>query len=209
MSELERELEKFISDQLDEFTAKTLGITVPPAWAWSSEWLEPYYLRSLKTIFLPKEFLIRAFLLVPKKTKRALRGSLGHEFWHYVQDVRGDPLVVKGIVIAQIPTLTVSENIAERVAIKRAVFLTGISHAEHLRDWEDISSLVMSSFIRRAAVVETSYSFLFDENLPTQDIITVTAVNQFEAAIKARDEFTSKHGVYHKTVKMLRTAAAT
>jgi len=151
MEEFERELGKFIEDQLAEFTTKTLGIRVPPAWAWSSEWVEPYYLRSVKTIFLPKEFLMRAFLLDPEKTKKAIRGTLGHEFWHYVQDVRGDPLIIKGIKIANIPTLKLSENIAERVATKRAVFLTGISHVENLRDWEDITNLVIESYIRRAA----------------------------------------------------------
>jgi len=151
VQEPEEELAKYINDQLAEFTAKTLRIMVPPAWAWGSEWMEPYYLRSLRTIFLPKDFLIRAYRLDPEKTKKAIRGSLGHEFWHYVQDIRGDPLVIKGIKIADIPTLRVSENIAERVAIRRSVFLTGISHVEHLRNWEEISDLVMASFIRRAA----------------------------------------------------------
>jgi len=154
----EDELAAYIDEQLAEFTAKTLGITVPPAWDWSSEWMEPYYLRSLKTIFLPKEFLMIAFRLAPEKTKRALRGALGHEFWHYVQDVRGDPLVIRGIKIADIPTLKVSENLAERVAMKRAVVLTGISHAEHMRNWHEITDLVVESFGVR---IEGKCSYLY------------------------------------------------
>jgi len=150
----EEELAAYITEQLATFTTQTLGIMAPPAWAWSSEWLEPYYLRSKKTIFLPKDLLVRAYVLDPEKTKMAIKGSLGHEFWHYVQDIRGDPLVIKGIKIADIPTLKISENIAQRVAIKRAVFLTGISHAEHLRNWEEISNMVITSFIKKESPIK-------------------------------------------------------
>jgi len=159
MPEPEEELTRYIDEQLAEFTAKTLGITAPPTWDWSHEWMEPYYLRSLKRIFLPKEFIMRAYLMIPEKTKHALRGALGHEFWHYVQDVRGDPLVIKGIKVANIPTLNISENLAERVAIKRAVLLTGISHAEHLRNWEEITDLVVETFGVRIEKRELSYLY--------------------------------------------------
>ena len=146
MEESEVELSRYVNDQLAEFTAKTLGIKSPPAWAWAPEWVEPYYSPKLKTIYLPKEFLLHAFQLEPIKTKAAIRGSLGHEFWHYVQNVRGDPLVVKGIKIANIPTISLSENLAERVAIERAVLLTGIGHAEHLKHWEELSKAIVESY---------------------------------------------------------------
>ncbi len=47
------------------------------------------------------------------------------------------------------------------------------------------------------------YTFLIDENLPTQITLTETAPNQYEAAIKARDEFYDIKGVYHRTMKLI------
>jgi len=47
------------------------------------------------------------------------------------------------------------------------------------------------------------FTFLFDEGLPTEEKITVKAVNKFEAAIKARDEFTRRRRTYHTTSRLV------
>lgn len=47
------------------------------------------------------------------------------------------------------------------------------------------------------------FTFLLDEGMPTEDVISVDAANEFEAAIKARDEFTKRHKTYHKTSKIV------
>jgi len=49
-----------------------------------------------------------------------------------------------------------------------------------------------------------TYYFLFDEGLPTEERITVEASSDAEAAIKARDEFYRRRGVYHKRARITR-----
>jgi hypothetical protein len=47
-----------------------------------------------------------------------------------------------------------------------------------------------------------TYYFLMDEGLPTEEKIKVTATNDLEAGIQARDEFTKRRGKYHTTSRM-------
>jgi len=49
-----------------------------------------------------------------------------------------------------------------------------------------------------------TYYFLFDEGLPTEERITVEAGSDPEAAIKARDEFYKRRGVYHTRARITR-----
>lgn len=126
------ELDLLVAEWLKEYVAKTVVVEEPPMWTWTSEW-SIHYRRLEKTIYLP-EFFIKAFILSPSKTKRALRWSLAHEFWHYVQHVRGGPL---GIPILDFPRL------AEYISEKRAVLLSGITDAEGWSLTTDITDLVM------------------------------------------------------------------
>lgn len=47
------------------------------------------------------------------------------------------------------------------------------------------------------------FTFLFDEGLPTEEKITVNAINSFEAETKARDEFTKRRGTPYKTSRLV------
>lgn len=47
------------------------------------------------------------------------------------------------------------------------------------------------------------FTFLFDEGMPHECRITVTAVNELQAAIKAREKFTEKFGTYHISTKLI------
>ena len=49
-----------------------------------------------------------------------------------------------------------------------------------------------------------TYYFLMNEGLPTEERLTVDADSEPEAVIKARDEFTRRRGVYHKTARITR-----
>jgi len=52
------------------------------------------------------------------------------------------------------------------------------------------------------------FYFVFDEDLPTEERIMVEAYSEPEAAIKARDEFYRRRGVYHTRARITRRIAS-
>jgi len=129
VGELERatfEVREFINDLLSEYVAKVPDVRVPPLWDLAPVWPPQYYPR-VKKILVPEQVAV-LWVMDKEKTKTALRWGIGHEFWHYVQEVRGE----WGIPILDFPV------VAEYVAGKQAVRLSGVTAAEGVRAWEDL-----------------------------------------------------------------------
>lgn len=127
------ELDLLVGEWLTEYLSKTVGVDTPPRWTWTSGWTSPYYRRTEKAIYI-SEIYLKAYILSPSKAKRALRWSLAHEYWHYVQEVRGGPFALP---ILDFPRM------AEYLADKHAVLLSGISDAEGQSLTVDVVDLVM------------------------------------------------------------------
>ena len=127
------ELDLYVADWLTEYLSKTVAIDTPPRWTWTSGWSAPYYRRTEKAIYI-SEIYLKGYILSPSKAKRALRYALAHEYWHYVQDVRGGPFALP---ILDFPKM------AEYLADKHAVLLSGISDAEGQSLIVDVVDLVM------------------------------------------------------------------
>jgi len=117
------EATEYINDLLNEFVAKTLDIEVGPSWDFGPVW-PPMYYPSVKKILVP-ETVVALWAIDREKTKSALRWGMGHEFWHYVQEVRGE----RGVPILSFP------RIAQKIAEKQAVRLSGITTVEGVRLW--------------------------------------------------------------------------
>lgn len=120
------EATEYINDLLSEFLAKTLNIEVSPSWDFGPVW-PPVYYPSVKKILVP-EAVVVLWAKDRDKTKLALRWAMGHEFWHYVQEVRGE----RGVPILSFPW------IAQKIAEKQAVRLSGITAVEGERLWREL-----------------------------------------------------------------------
>jgi len=128
------ELIVYVDDLLREFTAKTLGITKPPLWLWTSiQEIPAFYDTSMKVIFLWDTFWVTCYLHDPYKTKRLLRISAAHEFWHWVQQTRGEWVI-------RLPTLSFP-LVGEHLASKQAARLSGISDVEAKALMEELARL--------------------------------------------------------------------
>jgi len=124
------EVDEYIGELLVEYVAKTVGVTEAPYWFWGPGWPLMYY-PDLRKILIP--FIVAFFWGRDReKTKSALRYALGHEFWHFVQDVRGEWAI--RVRIIDFPFL------AEYMAEKQGVRLSGIPSAEGLRLWRELFS---------------------------------------------------------------------
>jgi len=127
VGEVERaafEVREFIDDLLREYVAKVPGMEVPPLWDLAPVWPPQYYPRARK-ILIPEQVAL-LWAIDKELTKTALRWAGGHEFWHYVQEIRG----IWGIPILDFPA------VAEYIANKQAVRLSGVTTAEGMRAWE-------------------------------------------------------------------------
>jgi len=126
--EVRAEVDKYIGETLAEFVAKTVGITEAPFWFWGVGWPLMYYPK-LRKILIPD--IVAVFWIRDReKTKRALRYALGHEFWHYSQEVRGEWII-------RVPILDYP-RLAEYIAEKQGVRLSGITTVEGLRLWREL-----------------------------------------------------------------------
>jgi len=120
------EVRDFINDLLSEYVAKVPDITVPPLWDLGPVWPPQYYPR-VKKILIPQKVAV-LWTIDKETTKTALRWSVAHEFWHYVQDVRGE----RGIPVLDF------RRLAEYLAGKQAVRLSGITTVEGLLAWKQL-----------------------------------------------------------------------
>ena len=120
------EATEYINGLLNEFVAKVLDIEVSPSWDFGPVWPPMYYPR-VKKILVP-ETVVVLWAVDREKTKPALRWAIGHEFWHYVQEVRGE----HGVPILSFPL------IAQKIAEKQAVRLSGITAFEGERGWREL-----------------------------------------------------------------------
>lgn len=119
----QEELEAFINDVLEAYTAMTLGVKEPPKWRWTSRVTISYSIPD-KTIYI-HEALKDAWKLDRRLTERFLRWSLAHEFTHYVQDVRG----ISVLELVKVPIIEFPW-ISEYLATKKATMLSGITKME-------------------------------------------------------------------------------
>ena len=120
------EAAEYIDGLLEEFVAKTLGVEVPPSWDFGPVW-PPMYYPSVKKVLVPETVMV-LWAIQREKTKLALRWAMGHEFWHYVQEVRGE----RGVPILSFP------RIAQKIAEKQAVRLSGVTTVEGERVWREL-----------------------------------------------------------------------
>lgn len=132
-AELERariEVTEFIDDLLAEYVAKTVDVNTPPLWDFAPVFPPVYYPKA-KKILIP--------LWVPlmwardrAKAKPALRWAIGHEFYHYVQEVRAEHGGIRGIQILSFP------RIAEYAAMRQAVRLSGVTNTHGMALWREL-----------------------------------------------------------------------
>jgi len=133
VGELERaavEVREFINDLLSEYVAKVPDVRVPPLWDLGPVWPPQYYPR-VRKILVPEQVAV-LWAVDREKTKSALRWAVAHEFWHYVQEVRGE----RGIPILDFRFL------AEHLAKKQAVRLSGVADAEGVRLWKELLAYI-------------------------------------------------------------------
>jgi len=131
VDQLERaiiEVREFINDLLSEYVAKVPDVEVPPSWDLGPVW-PPQYYPGVRKILVPEKVAV-LWAVDKEKTKTALRWSFAHEFWHYVQEVRGARRF--RIPVLEFPVL------AEYLAGKQAVRLSGITTAEGLKVWREL-----------------------------------------------------------------------
>jgi len=129
------EVAAYIDSLLREYTAKTVGLDKPPAWSWTLGW-PLFYRPEDRRIYIPEHIYVLGYILEPYKTKRSLSWALAHEYWHYVQDVRGEWAM-------RIPILSFP-RVAEYIAEKRAVLLSGIGDAEGIALTREILNRILS-----------------------------------------------------------------
>jgi len=114
------EVDEYIGSLLAEYTAKSL-VWETPTWFWGPGWPPAYY-PDLKRILIPD--LVASFWSVNKEvTKLALRYALGHEYGHFLQDVRHSPVVTFPLI-------------ADRLAERQAIKLSGISTSHGMQLWQ-------------------------------------------------------------------------
>jgi len=138
VGELERatiEVRDFINDLLSEYLAKVPDMEEPPSWDLGPVWPPQYYHRERK-ILVPQKVAV-LWAIDKEKTKTALRWSIAHEYWHDVQEVRGARRF-------RIPVLDFP-RLAEYLAGKQAVRLSGITTAEGLQAWRELLSILQFS----------------------------------------------------------------
>lgn len=131
--ELERgivEVRDYIDGLLREYVNRTWDVDEPPLWDLAPVWPPTYYPR-VKKILIPQNVAI-LWVKAKETTMNALSWGLGHEYWHYVQDLRGER---GGIPILSFPIL------AEFLATKHAGRLSGITSAEGVRLWVELIEL--------------------------------------------------------------------
>lgn len=122
------EVREFINDLLSEYVAKVPDVIVPPLWDLGHVWPPQYYPR-VRKILIPDQVAV-LWVVDREKTKTALRWAVAHEFWHYVQEVRGARRF--RIPVLDLPVL------AEYLAGKQATRLSGITTAEGLQVWREL-----------------------------------------------------------------------
>jgi len=120
------EATEYINGLLEAYVARTLDVEIPPSWDFGPVW-PPMYYPSIKKILIP-ETVVVLWAIDKYKAERALRWAVGHEFYHYVQEVRGE----RGVPILSFP------RIAQRIAEKQAVRLSGITTVEGERLWREL-----------------------------------------------------------------------
>jgi len=133
VGELERaafEVRDFINDLLSEYVAKVPDVMIPPTWDLGPVW-PPQYYPSVRKILVPERVAV-LWAVDKEKTKTALRWAFAHEFWHYVQEVRGE----RGITILSFP------RVAEYLADKQAVRLSGVTTPEGVRVWRELLEMI-------------------------------------------------------------------
>jgi len=133
VGELERaaiEVREFINDLLIEYVAKVPDVKFPPLWDLGPVWPPQYYPR-VRKILVPEKVAV-LWAVDKEKTKTALRWSFAHEFWHYVQEVRGE----RGIPILSFKWLR------EYLAGKQAVRLSGVTAAEGMQAWKELLAYI-------------------------------------------------------------------
>jgi len=127
------QLSAYIDGLLREYVAKTVGVDEPPAWTWTMHWPMFYYPGN-KTVYITEYTYVLGYILEPYRTKRALRWAVAHEFWHFVQDVRGEWTI-------RVPILSFP-RVAEYIAEKQAVRLSGIGDAEGMALTREVLGVV-------------------------------------------------------------------
>lgn len=135
VGELERatiEVREFINDLLSEYTAKVPDVMAPPLWDLAPVWPLQYYPR-VKKILIPDQ-VVALWVMDREKTKTALRWAVAHEFWHYVQELRA----TRGL---RIPVLDFPV-LAEYLAGKQAVRLSGITTTEGMQVWRELLHVI-------------------------------------------------------------------
>jgi hypothetical protein len=115
--EAKAEVAMLIDETLREYVSKTMGIYAPPRWEWTYEY-PFFYNPPNRTIYVSEPVSVWWWMRDKEKAKKALRYALGHEFWHYVQDVRGEWRI-------RVPILAFP-GLAEYIAQKHAVRLSGV-----------------------------------------------------------------------------------
>jgi len=139
------ELDEYIATVLGEYVAKSL-VWETPTWFWGPGWPLAYY-PGLKRILIPD--VVAVFWSVNQEvTKLALRYALGHEFAHFLQDVR------------HIPVLTVPW-IAERVAERQGFKFSGISTSHGMQLWQRLFYEV--ELMERKAIKPTVKELFFPQ----------------------------------------------
>jgi len=123
------EVSHFIDGTLREFVTRTPRIDTPPIWKWSPEWPFVFYVPDL--ILVPEPVVVLCWMSNRDKTARALRFSLAHEYWHYVQYQTRPRLWGKWG--------------SEVLADIQAARLTGISPRENEVLWDELISGVLAT----------------------------------------------------------------
>jgi len=114
------EIDEYIANLLAEFVSKSV-VWEAPTWFWGPGW-PPVYYPGLKRILIPD--LVAVFWDVNREvTKLALRWGLGHEFVHYLQDIRHSPVLT-------------FRWVAERFAERQGFKLSGISTSHGMQLWQ-------------------------------------------------------------------------
>jgi len=137
------EVDEYIARVLGEYVAKSL-VWEAPTWFWGPGWPLAYY-PSLKRFLIPD--VVAVFWSVNREvTKLALRYGLGHEFAHFLQDVRHSPVVTFPWV-------------AERLAERQGFKFSGISTSHGMQLWQRLfyELEVMERKIIRPAVEELQH----------------------------------------------------
>jgi len=114
------EVDEYIAGILGEYVAKSL-IREAPTWFWGPGWPPAYY-PGLKRILIPD--IVADFWIINREvTKLALRFGLGHEFIHYIHDIRRSPFLT-------------FPRVEEKLADVQGFRLSGISTTHGMQLWQ-------------------------------------------------------------------------